>query len=223
MTYLFDLDGTLTDPTTGLYPAFRSALKALRIPELSEEELQKFVGSPLPEIFRDLKPGVTGGEIEFGIQCFRETYSESGVAGNSLYDGIPEVLDELRRFDEDMYVVTSKPEGFAKDVCEYLNITSYFRDIVGAGMDELDTKASLIERVLYGKTHSTTIVMVGDRHYDVIGAHSHKLPALGVLWGFGSESELTRAGADYIVEKPEDILGFHRCSGANSPKFLKVG
>jgi hypothetical protein len=57
--YFFDLDGTLADAREGLYASFRAALKALDVAERGDQELERFLGTPLPEMFRVLKPGIS--------------------------------------------------------------------------------------------------------------------------------------------------------------------
>lgn len=76
-TYFFDLDGVLADARPGLFLSFRAALKAIKLPNLPNSELERFLGTPLPEMFRVLKPDITGPEIAVGLRRF-VPYSKRG-------------------------------------------------------------------------------------------------------------------------------------------------
>lgn len=79
--YFFDLDGVLADSRPGLFLSFRAGLKAIGATDLHDADLAKFLGSPLPEMFRILKPDITTNEIEAGIKAFRGVYEKAGING----------------------------------------------------------------------------------------------------------------------------------------------
>lgn len=204
-TYLFDLDGTLTDPGAGIKNSIRYALDRYGLPSLSEEVLDSFIGPPLLDSF-DRYCGVTAAEARHLLQLYREYFSEKGIFENVVYDGIPDVLAELRRRGATLCVATSKPEPFAKRILTHFALDGYFDFIGGSTMDETRTeKADVIAYVLeQGKLAPTGTVMVGDRIYDIEGGRQNGLAAAGVLYGYGSREEL--AGADHLLPTPADIL-----------------
>jgi phosphoglycolate phosphatase len=86
---------------------------------------------------------------------------------------------------------------------EALGVADRFRAIVGPSLQARDESKSLtIARALEGLPHARRPVMVGDRKFDVLGARSHDMPCIGVLWGIGSEQELRDAGAAALVAEP---------------------
>lgn len=204
--YLLDLDGTLADSRPGLYPSFRSAIKAIGVAEQSDARLARFLGSPLPEMFRALKPGVSKTEIDAGIKAFRSVYEREGIARNRLYPGVPEMLTAIVGRDGTVWVVTSKPEAYALQVVKHLELDRYCAGVIGAGLDETDTKTGLIRRALLAaKVASGDAVMVGDRHYDIAGALENEVQPIGALWGYGSHDELFGAGCRQFARSPDEF------------------
>ena len=205
-TYLFDLDGTLTDARRGLHSSFRAAVAELGIPELTDRQLDRFLGTPLPEMFRTLRPQVSEADIERGMKAFRAAYEADGIRQNHLYPGIPEVLAALRRRRLGAWVVTSKPQHYAVQVVRHLGIDPHLDGVVGADLTETDTKAELIARVLdAAKTDGRSALMLGDRHYDVIGARENNVLPVGALWGYGSREEMEEVGCRHFVNTADEF------------------
>ncbi len=193
--YLFDLDGTLTDSREGLFSSFRAALNGLAIADRSDEELDRFLGTPLPEMFRTLKPSVSKKEIATGIDAFRSAYETEGITRNRLYPGVMEMLEAVARRGASAWIVTSKPEHYAIQVVRDLGLSRHVRGVVGAGLDETDSKGELIARALVeAKLAGKDALMLGDRFYDVVGALENGVLPVGALWGYGTYEELHAAG-----------------------------
>lgn len=107
-----------------------------------------------------------------------------------------------------LLVATTKPEVFAIEVLKHFKLYNYFEYVAGSYLDgrRVD-KGELIGYALEsaGIEDLGKVIMVGDRRYDIIGAKKVGIDSIGVLYGFGDKKELQDAGADYIVELPEDI------------------
>ncbi len=201
-----DLDGTLTDSRPGLYPSFQAGLKAIGIPALSDRQLARFLGTPLPEMFRTLKPDVSQAQIDIGIEAFRSVYESEGISKNRLYPGIVDMLKAIRDRHCATWIVTSKPEHYAIQVVRHLALHPYVAGVIGAGLDEKDTKTSLIRRALAdAHAESKDVVMVGDRHYDITGALENDVLPVGALWGYGSYDELFGAGCRHFAQSPDEM------------------
>jgi phosphoglycolate phosphatase len=204
--YLFDLDGTLTDSREGLYPSFRAGLDAVGIPFVHDDQLAAFLGTPLPVMFRTLRPDVTQRDIETGITAFRLAYERVGVAANTLYPGVVEMLASIRRRGAVSWIVTSKPEFHAERVARHLKLDGYIAGVIGAGLAETDTKTDLVARALTAaNVASADAVMVGDRHYDIVGALENNVVPVGVLWGYGTRKELEAAGCRRFVRSADEF------------------
>ncbi len=205
---LFDLDGTLTDSQAGIINSVKNALDYFGIQE-ERENMTCLVGPPLHDTFREIY-GFNAEQISVGTAKFREYFNEKGWLENAPYPGIAELLQTLKAAGKQLVVATSKPEGFAVRILEHFGLAQYFDHICGAPMDEQSgaKKAQVISNALSYYEHAgwnTDAVMVGDRKYDVIGAHEKGLAAIGVLYGYGDREELEEAGADFVAGDLEEL------------------
>ncbi len=206
--YFFDLDGTLTDARDGLYFCFRAALKALSLPDLPDARLARFLGPPLPEMFRVLKPEIGDDEIAAGMAAFRAAYEAGGIARNALYPGVAAMLDAVAAKGALAWIVASKPQHYAERVVDALGTADRFAGLTGAGLDERDTKAEMLAVSLKrAGVSAAEAVMVGDRFYDVVGALENEVTPIGALWGYGSHEELHGAGCRLFAQTADELRG----------------
>ena len=204
--YLFDLDGTLADARDGLYYSFRAALRALNLKGVPNARLEHFLGTPLPEMFRVLKPDISRQEVAAGIAAFRSAYEASGIQKNQLYPGVRSMLEAVARQSRVAWIVTSKPEHYAVRVAKYLGIDRLVLGITGAGLDENDTKGELVAKALNDLgINASHAIMLGDRFYDVVGALENDVLPVGALWGYGSYEELHGAGCQNFASTPAEF------------------
>ena len=193
---LFDLDGTLTDPAEGITNALMHAQRRLGRAVSSREELFMFIGPPLIEMFMS-EWGLDRAGADQALVYYREHFGTKGLFENVPYEGIGDCLADLKAAGLRLFVATSKPEPLSLRILEHFDLLPYFEAVAGSTMDEKRTKkGEVIAYALetYGLDPAETI-MVGDREHDVIGARENGLPCIGVLYGYGSREELTRAGA----------------------------
>lgn len=145
------------------------------------------------------------------VRYYREYYSDKGIFQNSVYDGLEDVLKELKRRGKKLAVATSKPEPFARRIIEHFDLAQYFDYVAGMELNGgRGTKEDVIRYALDAckVTDKDKVLMVGDREHDVLGAKGAGIDCLGILYGFGTSEELESAGADYIEETVEGILRF---------------
>ena len=208
---LFDLDGTLTDPGIGITNSVMYALKSFGIIEHAREKLYPFIGPPLLNSFMEFY-GFDEQKAEEAVTRYREYYQETGIYENLVYDGIPELLKELKTEGKIILLATSKPEPFAKQILTHFNLMQYFTAVAGSDFGKIrNTKGKVIAYALelYAKMSGGTVqalreraIMIGDRSYDIEGAKENGIRSVGVLWGYGSREELEKAGADNVIETP---------------------
>lgn len=206
--FFFDLDGTLTDSSLGITNSVIYALKKFGIEATDRRRLYSFIGPPLIDSFEKFC-GFTKEQCKEAVGYYREYYRDRGIFENRVYDGMEDVLKELKRRGKTLVVATSKPEPFARQIIEHFHLMQYFDYVAGMEMDGgRGTKEEVIRYALYTCkiTDKSRVLMVGDREHDVIGAHASGIECLGILYGFGGRDELLKAGADYIAETVEGIL-----------------
>lgn len=206
---LFDFDGTVVDSSEGIFNSVLYALDAFGYKAPEAEALRYFIGPPLAHSFQHLF-GVDEPRAQALVGKYRERYRTQGVREVQLYDGILSLLTALREGGVRLGVASSKPAPFIREILSLLGIDSFFESIAGIGFapnqNEPD-KEALIRQAIQGLGLSAQerALMVGDRHFDIDGAHRAGLPCAAVLYGFGSRAEFERAGAEYIVSSPEEL------------------
>lgn len=203
---LLDLDGTIIDSEEGITRSVEYALSYWGIKVKDRKSLRCFIGPPLKDSFMHFCH-FTEQQAQKAIEKYRERYGEKGIKENAVYPGIPEILTYWQKMGKKVMLCTSKPELFAREILDQLQLVSYFNFVGGATFDgSRNEKADVIAYVLETcAIKCDEAVMVGDRKYDIIGAQKNGVRSAGVLYGYGNLQELMEAGADYILENPEDL------------------
>jgi phosphoglycolate phosphatase len=198
---LFDLDGTLTDAGPGITRCIQHALGRLGRPVPSASELRWCLGPPLQVSFAELLGSSDRDLIDEAIALYRERFVEVGMFENSVYPGVREALERLSEAGHRLYIATSKPHAYARQILTHYDLLRPFSAVYGSELSgEYCGKASLLCHLLEREGRDGDPWMIGDRRHDVEGAHANGLGAIGVLWGYGSRAELEEAGADVLVE-----------------------
>ncbi len=208
-TVLFDLDGTLEDPVSGLVASFKYALDKMSVDYGAVPSLRRFIGPPLYSEWRRVF-GFSESEADRALALFHEYYSVFGWWDCRVYSGIREMLGALKARGLRLAVATSKPEFFAKKVLCRFSLDGFF-DFIGAadGDRARDKKNEVIEHVFASLgCDRSGAVMVGDRKYDADGAALCGIDAVGVLWGHGSEEEIASSGFTRVVKTPDELASF---------------
>lgn len=193
----FDLDGTLTDPGEGITNSVAYALQRFGIVESDRTKLFPFIGPPLIDSFERFYH-FSPEQARQAVIYYREYYRQKGIFENKVYDGIPQLLNALRQADIPLILATAKPEPFARQILEHYGLAAYFTVIAGSTLDETRTRKDEVLRYALQQCpphFAQKAVMVGDREHDVLGAAAVSMPCIGVLFGYGSEQELRKAGA----------------------------
>lgn len=127
-----------------------------------------------------------------------------------MYDGVAEVLDQLRRSGWTLAVATSKPEPFAVRILDHFDLADHFDVVAGATMDgSRRHKADVINHALTLAAELGEFgdrVMIGDRAVDITGAKAHAMASIGVVWGYGQPAELIAADPSALAAEPSDLL-----------------
>ena len=184
------------------------ALEKLGVSAPPRGSLKSFVGPPLFDEFKR-RFEMNDDTAREAVRLYREYYPQKGIYEQTPIDGAEELLKNLHSRGITICLATSKPQEYAKKILELFKFENYFGEIVGATFDgKISAKADVIALALQktGAKPENTL-MVGDRFYDVEGAHACKVRCAGVLCGFGSRGELENCGADFISENLSGIFG----------------
>lgn len=208
-TILFDLDGTITDSAPGVMNAFHHALNAFGIEPKTHGELKKVVGPPLHFSFAGY--GVPEERIGEIMEHYLSYYLPRGIYENSVFPGMEELFRRLKGAGKRLVVASSKRQDGVDTVMRYFTLDQYFD--FAAGSDESVgrvTKADTIRYILDTLDISDigSAILVGDRKYDVEGALPFGLETVGILHGYGTEEELRKAGAAFVVKDAWELMDF---------------
>lgn len=201
---IFDLDGTLTDPLTGITRCMNYALSSHDHQVRSEQEIKPYIGPPLEIALANLSGSTDETHIKELVATYRERYGELGYRENVVYDGVIELLDTLEGQGFRMGVCTSKFEKYAIKVLEEFKLDKYFSFVSGSGAYGT-AKSDQLQELLDTNSVLDSSLMIGDRYIDLTSAHKTGLRSAGVLWGYGSLEELTAEEPTFIAESPAHL------------------
>lgn len=201
-TVIFDLDGTLTDSAPGIFNAIQYVQKTENLPLLTQAQLRSCIGPPLTESFCRLW-NIGYEDALHLVMRYREYYNDTGIFENSLYPGVPEMLQALKEQVLDCRICSAKPEAMVLTVLRHFGIEPYFSMVFGAKSEAFPGKGPMLLEMLAASPAKA--IMVGDRKDDALGAKHSKISCIGALWGYGGKDELQQAGADFLAQSPLEI------------------
>ncbi len=205
---LFDLDGTLTDPKTGITRCIQHALTTLGRDAPHADELEWCIGPPLRQSFARLLDSADEGLVTQALLLYRERFAETGLYENKVYEGIPEVLAALHDQGYRLFLATAKPRVFAERILDHFDLAGFFETVHGSDLNgQLTDKPSLVRHILAteGLPPDRTMI-IGDRKYDIIGGKVNGLRTGAVTYGYGSREELEAEAPDLLFDTPAQLL-----------------
>ena len=205
---IFDMDGTLADTSEGIFNSIRYTQKMMDLPEITYEQMLSHVGPPMEESYHR-NFGLTGEKLQQAVKFHKEYAMQKGYRKLKVYDGIIDLLNELRKNKIKTAVATLKAQSTAEKIAD-----EYFSDlfdiIVGADANAPKTKAQmLLECINKTQVKKENADLVGDSIYDANGAAEAEIDFIAVTYGFGFKSD-EQISAEHIAvaHKPKDFLLF---------------
>ena len=209
-TYIFDLDGTLLDTLGDLAASVNYALRSCGMPEHSIEEVRGFVGNGVRLLMERAVPdGASNPRFDEAFSAFRQHYMAHSLDTTRPYDGIPEMLADLKAKGCRLAVVSNKFYAATQELCHH-----FFADTIDVAIGEHeaegirkkpapDTVFEALRQLGVGKDNA---VYVGDSDVDIQTARNSGLPCVSVLWGFRDRDFLIKNGAETFISAPSEIL-----------------
>ena len=222
--YIFDLDGTLLDTLQDLANSVNYALRQHHMPEHSIDDIRRFVGNGVRLLMeRAIPDGARNPQFEDTFATFRQHYMQHSLDTTRPYDGIPELIQELKVRGCKLAVVSNKMMAATQELVHH-----FFPEIdVAIGEHEatgirkkpapdtvyealrqlaVSSRPLAVSQKPTANSQQATAVYVGDSDVDIQTARNSGLPCISVLWGFRSRDFLLAHGATAFAERPEDIL-----------------
>lgn len=209
-TYIFDLDGTLLDTLQDLAAAVNFALRKNGMEEHSIDDIRRFVGNGVRKLIERAVPdGSKNPRIDEVFADFRSYYMEHSLDATKPYDGITEILQELKQRGCKMAVVSNKMMAATQEL-----VAHFFPEIeVAIGENEAEgIRKKPAPDMVFEALHrlgaeAESAVYIGDSDVDIQTAKNAGVPCISVLWGFRNREFLLEHGAQHFIEKPSEIIG----------------
>ena len=220
--YVFDLDGTLLDTLQDLANSVNYALRQHGMPEHSIDDIRRFVGNGVRLLMERAVPdGARNPQFEAAFATFRQYYMQHSLDTTRPYDGIPELIHELKARGCQMAVVSNKMMAATQELVRHFfpDIPVAIGEHEAAGIRKKPAPDTVYEALRQlGIIHhpssiihqTSDIVYVGDSDVDIMTARNSGLPCISVLWGFRDRQFLTAHGATTFVSHPSELLGLLR-------------
>lgn len=202
-TIFLDLDGTLTDPKSGITKSFVHALTQLGHFAPDPDDLEWVIGPALLDSFTKL--GVA--DPQAAVDLYRAHYTKDAMFDCHVYDGIPALLAILQTAGHTLCLATAKPHAYARKITAHFGLSHYLAHEFGPELDGTrNDKGELLAHALNLTGYDVAdCIMVGDRHHDIDAAKANKMRSIGVTWGYGAKGELS--GADALCYTPTELGG----------------
>lgn len=205
---IFDLDGTLLDTLEDLTDSVNHILNEHSMPQRTLREIRSFIGNGIPTLIaRSVPENTDKATLDICIDEMQVYYREHADIKTKPYDGIKELLSELRMMNIATAVVTNKAEKSAKILCNR-KFGDVFTVVIGDnGKDRLKPAPDNVLRALKEfDVRNEEILYVGDSDVDMVTAENAELTSVGVTWGFRDEYVLRANGAKHIINSPKELL-----------------
>lgn len=205
---IFDLDGTLCDTIADIAASVNLTMSAMGFPERSVEHTalgmnrgsRNLIAHALPE-------GADDGVVDGALSLYKEIYAEHLCDTTAPYPGMAELVKTLRLRGVKTAVLSNKPDAHVKRLVGHC-FPGMFDEVVGQGRYQIkpSPEGPLAVAGLLGVSPKETL-FVGDSDVDVMTARNAGMVSVGVTWGYRTPDVIARAGADFIVGTPEEIIG----------------
>ena len=206
---IFDLDGTTVYTLQDLCDALNIALKSFSFPEVDLETVRKGLGNGAMRLIRAVAPKDIDDETaEKLCRKYLDTYINICTDKSIPYPGVSELLRKLQDRGVKIVINSNKGDNLSKKIIAYdfpdINFVDVYGDREGV-IKKPDPKGAndLVEMM---KLNKSEVLYVGDSEVDVKTARNANLKSVGCLWGYRDYETLKEAGADYIIERPQEIL-----------------
>ena len=208
--YIFDLDGTLLDTLQDLANSVNYALSQHGMPTHSTDSIRGFVGNGVRLLMERAVPdGAQNPQFEATYASFRQHYMQHSLDTTRPYDGIPELIHELKTRGCQMAVVSNKMMAATQELVRHFfpEIDVAIGEHESAGIRKKPAPDTVYEALRQlAVSPKLTAVYVGDSDVDIATARNSGLPCISVLWGFRDRDFLLSHGAITLAGHPMDIL-----------------
>ena len=210
---IFDLDGTLTNTLESMTYSVNLTLKEMGLSQITKDQCRLFVGNGARVLIEEslkVSGDPKASRIEEGMKIYGRIFDQNCTYHVTLYEGIPEMLKALKDRGIHLAVLSNKPDRQTVKVVKEIFGDNIF-DYAQGQKDGIRRKPEpdgvwyLMEQMQVSKEEC---LYIGDSEVDAATGKNAGLKTIGVLWGFWDRKTLETAGADHLIERPEELLQF---------------
>lgn len=210
---IFDLDGTLTNTLESMTYSVNLTLKEMGLSQITKDQCRMFVGNGARVLIEEslkVSGDPKASRIEEGMKIYGRIFDQNCIYHVTLYEGIPEMLKALKDRGIHLAVLSNKPDRQTVKVVKEIFGDNIF-DYAQGQKDGIRRKPApdgvwyLMEQMQVSKEEC---LYIGDSEVDAATGKNAGLKTIGVLWGFRDRKTLETAGADHLIERPEELLQF---------------
>ena len=210
---IFDLDGTLTNTLESMTYSVNLTLKEMGLSQITKDQCRMFVGNGARVLIEEslkVSGDPKASRIEEGMKIYGRIFDQNCTYHVTLYEGIPEMLKALKDRGIHLAVLSNKPDRQTVKVVKEIFGDNIF-DYAQGQKDGIRRKPEpdgvwyLMEQMQVSKEEC---LYIGDSEVDAATGKNSGLKTRGVLWGFRDRKTLETAGADHLIERPEELLQF---------------
>ena len=210
---IFDLDGTLTNTLESMTYSVNLTLKEMGLSQITKDQCRLFVGNGARVLMeKSLKAAgdTDASRIEEGMEIYGRIFDQNCTYHVTPYEGIPEMLKALKDKGIQLAVLSNKPDRQTVKVVKAIFGEELFDYAQGQKegirrKPEPDGVWYLMEQMHVSKEEC---LYIGDSEVDAATGRNAGLKTIGVLWGFRDRKTLETAGADDLIDRPDELLQF---------------
>ena len=210
---IFDLDGTLTNTLESMTYSVNLTLKEMGLSQITKDQCRMFVGNGARVLIEEslkVSGDPKASRIEEGMKIYGRIFDQNCTYHVTPYEGIPEMLKALKDRGIHLAVLSNKPDRQTVKVVKEIFGDNIF-DYAQGQKDGIRRKPApdgvwyLMEQMQVSKEEC---LYIGYSEVDAATGKNAGLKTIGVLWGFRDRKTLETAGADHLIERPEELLQF---------------
>ncbi|MBQ8426945.1 MAG: HAD family hydrolase [Clostridia bacterium] len=206
---IFDLDGTLLDTLADIYENINIMLDKFGYPLKTIEQIRQYIGNGAKKLVeRSLPDTATESDILECLAFYNDVYTNCGSPKTKLYDGVGEVLLQLKDRGFKLAILTNKPQPTTNEVYKKYLAEYNFDMVVGQSFGKKikpdpETTLEIMNKLGAGRKST---YFIGDGETDIQVANNARVNGVAVLWGFRDKEQLSNAGAKVFATEPKQLL-----------------
>ena len=206
---IFDFDGTLGDTRRNIVTTMQMAIKEMQLPSRTEAECASTIGLPLAGCFRTLFPDIQEELIPRCAETYRRIFNENlQKITPEAFPGVVKTLETLKAKGFVLTIASSRSRNSLMELTRDMGIADYISYLIGADdVKEAKPKPEPVLKTLDAMHFDASeTLVVGDMAVDILMGANAGARTCGVTWGNGSREELKDAGANFIIDKMEELI-----------------